>query len=335
MLLAGIPLAVVRKIACFAKHGVGNVIFAGAIRIHYGGNHTLRHFGIVCQQLFGVFGQTVAAVAKRGVIIVCANARVEPHARNNGFRVQSLHIGISVELVEIRHTECQIGVGKQFHRLCLFQAHKQGVDVFLNGTLLQQSGKGFGKLLRLRIADGIDSGILFLPPLLQIGRQKFGIAHDNARGPQIIFQRLRLAQKFRRKQQIEMLAFQRRVGEKLQRILHIKLSAIAHRNGRLNHHHRIRIHTQHQINHIFNVVRVEKILHRVVVGGCRNHNVVGIPVSRSAIKRGSEIQLLFSKIFFDIIILNRTLAAINFIHLFRYHIHSLHLMMLRKQSGNR
>ena len=132
-----------------------------------------------------------------------------------------------------------------------------------------------------------------------------------------------------------MLAFQRRVGEKLQRILHIKLPAIAHRNGRLYHHHRIRIHTQHQINHIFNVVRVEKILHRVVVGGCRNHNVVGIPVSRSAIKRGSEIQLLFSKIFFDIIILNRTLAAINFIHLFRYHIHSLHLMMLRKQSGNR
>ena len=139
---------------------------------------------------------------------MCANARVEPYARNNGFRVQSLHIGIGVELVEIRHAQRQIGVGKQFHRLCLFQAHKQGVDVFLNGTLLQQSGKGFGKLLRLRIADGIDSGILFLPPLLQIGRQKFGIAHDDARGPQIIFQSLRLAQKFRRKQQIEMLAFQ-------------------------------------------------------------------------------------------------------------------------------
>ena len=113
------------------QHMIRNIGFSGFVGFHDRGDHILRHTGIVCQKLLGILGQAVAAVAKAGVVVVAADARVQPHALNDVAGVQALHFGIGVQLVKIGHPQRQIGVGKQLHGLGLGKAHKQRVDVRL------------------------------------------------------------------------------------------------------------------------------------------------------------------------------------------------------------
>ena len=49
---------------------VGDEILTGAVALHNGRHHVLRHIGIVGQKLLGVLGEAVAAIAERRVVIV-------------------------------------------------------------------------------------------------------------------------------------------------------------------------------------------------------------------------------------------------------------------------
>ena len=89
LLAMGIPLAAGLVIAGLAKHLVGNEVLTGAVALDNGGHHLLGHIGIVGQELLGVLRQAVAAIAKRWVIIVCADTWIETNTRNNGLRIQS------------------------------------------------------------------------------------------------------------------------------------------------------------------------------------------------------------------------------------------------------
>ena len=51
-------------------------VFAGVVSADDGLDEGLGHVGVVGQQLFGVFGQAVAAVAETWVVIVGADAGV-------------------------------------------------------------------------------------------------------------------------------------------------------------------------------------------------------------------------------------------------------------------
>ena len=68
MLLSGVVGVVfaVAVVAGFFQHPVGDKVLAGAVGVHDGLNQVLRHVLVVGQQLLGVLGQAVAAVAGRG-----------------------------------------------------------------------------------------------------------------------------------------------------------------------------------------------------------------------------------------------------------------------------
>ena len=98
--------------AGLAKDFVGNEVLTGAVALDNGGHHVLGHIGIVGQELLGVLGEAIAAITKRGVVVVGANAGVETNARNNGLGIEAFDLGIGVELVEVADTKCQIRVSK-------------------------------------------------------------------------------------------------------------------------------------------------------------------------------------------------------------------------------
>ena len=83
------------------QYAVGNEILARTVAFHYGLDEVLGYVLIVGQQLLGVFGQAVATVTERGVVVMASDAWVEAYAVDDGFRVQPLHFGIRVQLVEV------------------------------------------------------------------------------------------------------------------------------------------------------------------------------------------------------------------------------------------
>jgi len=66
----------------------GNKVFACGVGFDDCMNEVLRNFAIVCQQLLGVFWQTVAAVTERGVVVMIADARIEADALNDLLGIQ-------------------------------------------------------------------------------------------------------------------------------------------------------------------------------------------------------------------------------------------------------
>ena len=143
VLLLGVILTVVVVVvvARFRQYAVGDKVLTRAVALHDGLNEVLGYILVVREQLLRIFGQTVAAIAKRWVVVVRANAWVKTYAIDDGLRIQSFHLGVGVQLVEVTHAQCQIGVGEEFHRLCLGEAHEQGVHFGLQCTLLQQRSK--------------------------------------------------------------------------------------------------------------------------------------------------------------------------------------------------
>ena len=169
-LFFGVPHARGGIVACLFQHSVGDMILACAVAFHNGGDHILRHVGIIRQQLLGVLGQAIAAVAEGGIVIKIADTGIQTHALDNIGGIQPLDLGIGIQLVEIADSERQIGIGEQLDGLRLVKAHQQRFYILLESALLQEGSKGLGSL-----------------------NQSF-ITHirsdNNARGIQIIIQRL-------------------------------------------------------------------------------------------------------------------------------------------------
>ena len=118
------------------QYAVGNEILARTVAFYDSLDEVLGYVLIVGQQLLGVFGQAVATVTERGVVVMASDARVEAYTVDDGFRVQTLHLGVRVQLIEIRDPQGQIGVGKEFHGFGFGQSHEQRVDVFFDGSFL-------------------------------------------------------------------------------------------------------------------------------------------------------------------------------------------------------
>ena len=86
------------------KHSVSNEIFSCTVTFYNRLYQVFGNIGIVCQQLLGVLGQAVAAVAKRRVVVVCADARIEADTANDGLGIKTLHFGVGIQFVEIADT---------------------------------------------------------------------------------------------------------------------------------------------------------------------------------------------------------------------------------------
>ncbi len=122
---------------------VGNVVFTSAVGFNDSLDQVFRHVLIIRQQLLGVLGQAVAAIAEGRVVIVVASA-------GQGTRlddlpgVQALHLGIGIQLVKVRYAQGQIGIGKQLDGLSFGETHNQRINVLLDCAFLQQTCKGVG-----------------------------------------------------------------------------------------------------------------------------------------------------------------------------------------------
>ena len=259
-----------------------------------------------------------------------AYARVKPYALDDGRGIQALHLGIGVQFVEITYPERQVCVGKEFHRLGLLHAHEQAGDVLFQGTLPKKHGKGMRRLLQIagrHVSDG-----LVVPFVLILGTEHLGEAHDDARGIEIVVQGLALAQEFGREEQAELPVRPTAAGEEFG-ILRVQAPAIAHGDGRFYHHRCLGIYLQHQIDNVLYVVRVEEVLHGVVVSRCRYHHKVGISISRAAVQSGGKVKFPFRKVLLYIFVLYGGYAAVYLVHLLRYYIHGGHLVVLRQKGG--
>ena len=97
------------RVACDDR--IRDKILAGGVALNDSFDQVLRHVFVVGQQLLGVLGQAVAAVAETGVVVVGADARVHAHAVDDLLRVEPLHLRIGVQLVKVGDAHSQVGVG--------------------------------------------------------------------------------------------------------------------------------------------------------------------------------------------------------------------------------
>src|SRR5690606_18447615 len=79
----------------------GDEVHPGGVGVHDGGDQGLGDVAVVGQQLAGVLGQAVAAVAEGGVVVVVADAGVQPDALDDLAGVQAAGGGVGVQLVEV------------------------------------------------------------------------------------------------------------------------------------------------------------------------------------------------------------------------------------------
>ena len=230
------------------------------------------------------------------------DARIQADALDDGASVETLDLGVGVEFVEVAHAEGEVGVGEEFDGLSLLHAHEQGVDVVLDSALLQQVGEGLGEGFGVGVADGGNGGVLFVKLL---AFDTLWVAHDDAAGIEVVVERFALAQKFGREEQVEMVAFEFGFEQELQGVALVERAGVAHGDGALDDHQGIGVDAENQVDDVLDVVGVEEILYRVVVGRCSDDDDVGIAVGRGTVEGGSEVEVLLGEVFFDILILDR------------------------------
>ena len=330
-LLAVLVVARIVVPACLAQHGVGDVVLARAVALDDGGHHVLGHVGVVGQELLGVLGQAVAAVAEGGVVVVRADARVETDALDDGAAVEALDFGVRVELVEVAHAQGEVGVGEELDGLGLFHAHEEGGDVVFDGAFLEEAGEGLGVHLCLGVADGFDGGVLFV----ELGAfYHLGVAHDDAAGIEVVVEGFALSQELGGEEEVEALVFELGLEQELQGVFLIQAAGVAYRYGTLDDHHGIGIDFQDEVDDVFYVVGVEEILDGVVVGGGGDDHEVGVAVGGAAVEGGGEPQFFFGEVFLDVLVLYGGDAAVDLVYFLGYDVHGGDVVVLRQEGGD-
>ena len=84
---------------------------------------------------------------------MCTDTRIKADTIDNLLGVQSFHLSIGIQFVEVADTQCQIGVGEQLNCLRLSKAHEQSVNVLLNCTFLQEFCKSVCSLHQTGIVN--------------------------------------------------------------------------------------------------------------------------------------------------------------------------------------
>ena len=133
-----VPLAVAAVVAGFREHLVGYEILAGAVGVHYRLDEVLRDVVVVREELLRVFRKAVAAVAEGRVVILRSYARVEADAVYNRLGVKTFHLGVGIEFIEVAHTESEVGVREELHRLGLGRAHEEHRNILFQGAFFYQ-----------------------------------------------------------------------------------------------------------------------------------------------------------------------------------------------------
>ena len=71
-----------------------------------------------------------------------ADSWVKTYAIDDCLGIESLYLCVCIQLIEVAYSECQIGIGEELDSLSFLHAHKESIDVLLDGTFLEKSGEG-------------------------------------------------------------------------------------------------------------------------------------------------------------------------------------------------
>ena len=128
------------------QYPVCDEIFSGTVALHNGLDQIFRHICIICQKLLGILRQTIAAIAKAWIVVMTSDTRIQTYTIDDLLGVKSFALCVCIKLVEVSHTQSQIGICKQFYRLCLGKSHEQCINVLFDRTFLKQCCKLMGCL---------------------------------------------------------------------------------------------------------------------------------------------------------------------------------------------
>ena len=92
---------------------IDDKLLSRAVGIDDGANQVLGDVLEVGEELLGILGQAVPAIAEAGVVVMGPDARIQANTLDDVARVEALALGIGVELVEVRNPQRQIRVGKE------------------------------------------------------------------------------------------------------------------------------------------------------------------------------------------------------------------------------
>ena len=310
-------LAGVHAVPHHLQHLVGDEVLAGAVGVHDGLDKVLRHVLVVGQQLLGVLGQAVAAVAEAGVVVVAADARLQAHAVDDVAGVEAADLAVGVELVEVGDAQRQVGVGEELDGLGLGGAQHELRDAL--GTVgihtLELGGVG---ALREQAGEALG------------GRHGLGVvlrrAHHDTAGVQVVVESLALAQELRAEEDLA-------VAQPL-----AKARGVADGDGRLDDDPGVRVHRAHGSDGGLDGARVEEVPIAVVVRRRGDDGVVGARVGLGHVDRGVQVELALPRLglrqeALDLVVLDGRLVVVDLLDLLGHDVQRVHLVVLREQDG--
>ena len=299
------------------QHLVGHEVLAGAVGLHDGLDQILGHVPVVRQQLLGVLGQAVAAVAEAGVVVVGSDARLQAHSVDNVAGVEAADLAVGVELVEVGHAQRQVRVGEELHGLRLGGAqHELGdadgsvgvhtIQLGGVGALREQAGELLGRRDRLWVI--------------------LGRAHHDAAGVQVVVERPALAQELGAEEDLA-------VAQPL-----AQARGVANRDGRLDDDPGVRVHRAHGGDGGLDGGSVEEVLIGVVVGGRGDDGVLGARIGLFHVDGGMQVKLALPRLglrqeALDLVVLDGRLVVVDLLDLLGHDVQRVHLVVLREQDG--
>ena len=229
---------------------IGKEILAGAVGVDNRADKVLRHLGVIREKLLGVLGEAIAAIAEGGIVVMCADPRIEAHPVDDLARVQSARHCIAVKFVEIGDPHREIGVGEKLDRLGLIGAGKEDGNVLFDRAFEEEIGEPTG--LAALVAD------------------------DDAARVKVVVKGTSLAEEFGREHHavgVETLA---NVADK------------ADGDGGFDDDRCTRIEPQHKADHALNARGVKVVRLGVIVRGRRHNHEIGSGIGLFGIGGGRE-----------------------------------------------
>ena len=310
-------LALVDAVPHHLQHLVGDEVLAGAVGVHDGLDQVLGHVPVVGQQLLGVLGQAVAAVAEAGVVVVRSDARLQADAVDDVAGVEAADLAVGVELVEVGHAQRQVGVGEELHRLGLGGAQHELRDA--NSSVgvhaLQLGGvRPLGKQTCEALGGRDGVGVLLRR------------AHHDAAGVQVVVERLALAQELRTEEDLA-------VAQPL-----AQARGVADGDRRLDDDPGVRVHRAHGGDGGLDGAGVEEVPVRVVVGGRCDDGVVGTRIRLCHVYGCVQVELALPRLglrqeALDLVVLDGRQVVVDLLDLLGHDVQRVDLVVLREQDG--
>ena len=310
-------LAGVHAVPHHLQHLVGDEVLAGAVGLHDGLDQVLRHVLVVGQQLLGVLGQAVAAVAEAGVVVVAADARLQAHAVDDVAGVEAADLAVGVELVEVGHAQRQVGVGEELHGLGLGGAQHELRDA-LGAVGVRALQLGGVRALREQAGEALGS------------RDGLGVvlrrAHHDAGRMQVVVESLALAQELRAEEDLA-------VAQPL-----AQARGVADGDRGLDDDPGVRVHRAHGGDGGLDGGSVEEVPVRVVVRRRGDDGVVGVRVGLGHVHGGVQVELALPRLglsqeALDLVVLDGRYVVVDLLDLLGHDVQRVHLVVLREQDG--